>query len=74
MDASKVIKDFLIKNNWTQKTFAFHCKITETSVWNYLNGKPIHPKTAGKIADKTGIAYDKLCDKPRKVKKKKTSS
>lgn len=55
--SAQILKDFLYSNKVTITEFAKVCEISRWSVYKYLSGENIHPKTAKKIETKILQTY-----------------
>lgn len=65
-ESARVIKDFLFYNRLSKRKFAICAGISRFSVYKYLAGSRIHPKTAKKMEDnileslRLFLPYEKL--------------
>lgn len=59
-ESARVLKQFLKNNNLSISEFARISEISRFSVYKYLDGSNIHPKTAKKIKDNVSEYFTSL--------------
>jgi len=69
---AEIIRKYLDERELSVEVFANMCKISNTAVYKYLKGSPIHPLCAYKIekGTKGKIRYEDLTDIPLKKTRK----